>query len=65
MAIASRKMSANTGNNKMTEYKYQTKDFTCKKCGIKFEVHSDSKIIDTKYCSDCKNADNYRRTENG
>ena len=44
------------------EYKYQTEDFKCEKCGITFKVESDSTIKKQKYCSDCKNADNYKRT---
>jgi predicted Zn-ribbon and HTH transcriptional regulator len=38
----------------MAEYKYQTRQFTCKKCGITFEISSDSKIEDQKLCNDCR-----------
>jgi len=40
-----------------TKYEYQTRRFQCKKCGITFEVHSDSKIPEQKLCSDCSKGD--------
>ena len=44
--------------------RYRTKQFTCKKCGINFEVSKDTTIETQKYCNECrKNADNYRRSE--
>lgn len=32
---------------------YQSRDFTCKKCGITFAVYSDSKIAEQRLCTDC------------
>ena len=32
---------------------YQSRDFTCRKCGITFTVYSDSKIAEMRLCTDC------------
>ena len=34
-------------------YEYQHKTFTCTKCGITFEVYSDSPIARRTMCNDC------------
>jgi len=38
----------------MSEYRYQTRQFTCKKCGVTFEVYSDSAILSQQFCNECK-----------
>lgn len=32
---------------------YQSHQFTCKKCGITFEVYSDSAILSQQFCNEC------------
>lgn len=33
---------------------YQTRTFTCKKCGKDFKIESDSSISNQDYCSGCE-----------
>ena len=40
--------------NDLRRLQYQSKVFQCRKCGITFEVYSDSAIARQELCEECK-----------
>ena len=50
--------------SELRRLQYQSKIFQCQKCGITFEIYSDSVIESQKFCSECVTSNNKKEIKN-